>query len=96
MVESKNVQWDAVDVLGQDIPKLVAEGLLEPIDYNVVKKGDLLETATKEYAVHIDYYSTVLSFNKDKFREGNIPENWTDFFDTTKFPGNRALYKSCR
>lgn len=94
MVESKNVQWDAVDVLGQDIPKLVAEGLLEPIDYTIVKKEDLLDTATKEYAVDIDYYSTVLSYNKDKLKEGNIPANWADFFDTSKFPGSRALYKS--
>ncbi|WP_199614366.1 ABC transporter substrate-binding protein [Paenibacillus alkalitolerans] len=94
MIDNGNVQWDAVDVLGQDIPKLVAQGLLEPIDYNVVKKDDLLETAAREYAVDIDYYSTVLSYNKDNFKEGNVPANWSDLFDTQKFPGSRALYKS--
>lgn len=94
MVQSGNVQWDVVDVLGADVPKLVAEGLLEPIDYSIVDKKDLLETAANQYAVDIDYYSTVLSYNKDKFAGSQTPKSWNDFFDKDKFQGKRAMYKS--
>jgi putative spermidine/putrescine transport system substrate-binding protein len=94
MVQRGNVNWDVVDVLGQDIPKLTSEGLLTPIDYNIVDKTDMLETATQEYAVDIDYYSTVLSYNAENYKDGKKPETWSDFFDLQKFPGTRAMYKS--
>lgn len=94
MVQSGNVQWDVVDVLGMDVPKLVSAGLVEPIDYNVVKKDNLIDSAVKKYAVDIDYYSTVLSYNEKNLPNNAIPTSWADFFDTKKFPGSRALYKS--
>lgn len=94
MVDSGNIQWDVVDVLGQDIPKLVAQDLLEPIDYTIVDKTDLLASAANEYSVDIDYYSTVLSYNTDNLPNGAAPESWADFFDPAKFPGNRTMYKS--
>lgn len=94
MVDSGNIQWDVVDALGQDIPKLIAEDLLEPIDYSIVEKTDLLDGAASEYDVDIDYYSTVLSYNKDNLPGDKVPESWADFFDTKNFPGSRSLYKS--
>ncbi|MCF6093676.1 extracellular solute-binding protein [Microaerobacter geothermalis] len=94
MVKGENVQWDVVDVLGMDVPKLVSEDLLEPIDYTIVDKTDMLESAVGEYNVDIDYYSTVLSYNNENLPNGKAPESWADFFDKEKFPGTRALYKS--
>lgn len=94
MVDSGNIQWDVVDALGQDIPKLVSQGLLEPIDYSIVDKTDLMEGAAGEYDVDIDFYSTVLSYNTKNLPNGKTPESWADFFDTKTFPGNRSLYKS--
>ena len=41
MVESGNVTWDVVDVEGFFAHKLAQEGLLEPIDYGVVKNAGL-------------------------------------------------------
>src|SRR5690625_380330 len=94
MVESGNVEWDVVDALGADIPLMVSQGLLEPIDYDIVSKEDMLDSAVKEYAVDIDYYSTVLSYNETEFNDGEEPQDWTDFFDLEKYPGNRSLYKT--
>lgn len=94
MVEGGNVQWDVVDVLGQDIPKLTADNLLEPINYNTVDKSNLLDSAVNSYSVDIDYYSTVLSYNKNNLPNNQTPLDWKDFFDLKKFPGSRALYKS--
>ncbi|HWQ42574.1 MAG TPA: ABC transporter substrate-binding protein [Desulfosporosinus sp.] len=94
MVESKDVQWDVADVESKDIPRLVSEGILEPIDYTVVNKTDLLESAATEYGVGIDYYSTVMAYNKNTLPAGLTPNNWADFFDINKFPGKRAVRKN--
>lgn len=94
MVENNNVEWDVVDALGADIPLMVSQGLLEPIDYSIVSKDDMLDTAVKEYAVDIDYYSTVLSYDESKFADGEEPKDWADFFDLEKYPGGRSLFKT--
>ena len=41
MVESGNVDWDVVDVEGDFAVAAAKAGLLEPIDFSVVKKDDL-------------------------------------------------------
>lgn len=94
MVESGNVEWDVVDALYADIPLMISQGLLEPIDYNIVSKENMLDSAVKEYAVDIDYYSTVLSYNTEKYSDADAPKNWEDFFDLEKYPGSRSLYKT--
>lgn len=94
MVTGDNVQWDVVDVLGADVPKLVSQDLIEPINYDVVQKENLLESAVQSHSVAIDYYSTVLSYNKEAISGEAMPESWEDFFDMEQFPGGRALYKS--
>lgn len=94
MVQNGNVQWDVVDVLGADVPKLVGDDLLEPIDYNIVSKENMLEAALAEYSVGIDYYSTVLSYNTENLPGGTPPTGWEDFFNLETYPGSRALYKS--
>lgn len=44
-------------------------------------------------AVGTDIYSTIFAYNKDKFPKGG-PVSMADLFDTKKFPGARAFYKS--
>ncbi|SAK91944.1 ABC transporter substrate-binding protein [Caballeronia calidae] len=92
MVESGNVTWDVVDVEGDFAYAAQQAGLVEPIDYNVVKKDELDPRFATPSAVGSFYYSFVLGYNKAKFASAQ-PANWTDLFDTKKFPGKRTLYK---
>lgn len=94
MVTNENVEWDVVDVLGTDVPILVSEGLLEPIDYSVVDKSVMIDGTAQEYAVSVDLYANVLSYNEENLPNGKTPEDWKDFFDQSKFPGGRAMEKT--
>jgi len=92
MVKTNNVTWDVVD-LGSYYPdNLGREGYLEPIDYSVVDKTDLLEKFAGEYHVGTITYSDVLAYRTDVFPEGQAPTSTADFWDVKKFPGRRSMY----
>jgi putative spermidine/putrescine transport system substrate-binding protein len=91
MVESGSVAWDVVDVEMDFAIKAAKEGLLEPIDFNVVPKADLDPRFTTDHAVGSFYYSFVLAWNNGAVSDE--PSGWADMFDLAKFPGKRTLYK---
>ena len=92
MVESGNVTWDVVDVEGFFAHKLAQEGLLEPIDYGVVKNAELDPRFSFDHGVGSFLSSYVLGYNKDALG-GKVPQTWVDLFDMQNFPGKRAIYK---
>ena len=91
MVESGNVVWDVVDVEGDFAARAAKDGLLEPIDYNVVNKAGLDPRFASNHYVGSFYYSFVLGYNKDVIK--GTPANWSALFDLKAFPGKRTLYK---
>ncbi|WP_087670802.1 ABC transporter substrate-binding protein [Caballeronia humi] len=92
MVESGNVQWDVVDVEGDFAYAALRDGLVEPIDFSVVNKSDLDPRFVSPGAVGSFYYSFVLGYSKATYKNA-APANFTDLFDTKRFPGKRTLYK---
>lgn len=90
-VEAGNVSWDVVDV-GNDFGLDANADLLEPLDYTLIKKDEILPGFATDYRVGDITYGVVLAYNTDK-TAGKVPEGWADFFDTTKFPGKRGLWK---
>jgi putative spermidine/putrescine transport system substrate-binding protein len=90
-VESGNVSWDVVDV-GNDFGLDGNADLLEPLDYTLIKQDEILPGFATTYRVGDITYGVVLAYNTDK-TAGKVPEGWADFFDTTKFPGKRGLWK---
>ncbi|SQF99269.1 polyamine ABC transporter periplasmic protein [Paucimonas lemoignei] len=94
MVESGNVQWDVVDVEADFALRAAAEGLLEPLDFNVIKKDRIDPRFVSDHGVGSFFFSFVLGFNEDKTGKGaKAPQDWAALFDTKTFPGKRALYK---
>jgi putative spermidine/putrescine transport system substrate-binding protein len=67
-----------------------ASKYLQPIDFTKVDKSLLVPGTYTDYAVSQDLYSWIVGYRTDKFG-GRTPTGWADFFDTTKFPGKRAL-----
>lgn len=91
-VESGNVQWDLVNITSDFGSDAYGADFLEPIDYSIVDKSRIIDGYTDKYRVGSDIEATVMAYNTDKV--SGTPSTFADFFDTEKFPGKRALYKS--
>jgi putative spermidine/putrescine transport system substrate-binding protein len=93
MVESGNVLWDVVDAdpffaIGN------CDKYAEKLDFSVIDTSKMPKDFVSDCAVPSMTYSYVLMYNKEKYP--NPPQNWRDFFDTTKFPGKRALQNAAQ
>lgn len=92
MVEANAVEWDLVNVGGQFIYQGSEAGVLEPIDYSIVKADHLDPSWRTEYGVYTSTGASVLAFNTDAFPAGQEPQSWEDFWNVKDFPGPRSLY----
>ncbi len=93
-VTNKTYDVDTSSLSSSEYFQAAGEGLLEPIDYTVVKKaGDVPPDVYEEYGVKANSISYQLVYNSDKFTQQG-PQSWADFYDVAKFPGDRALWDS--
>jgi putative spermidine/putrescine transport system substrate-binding protein len=92
MVESGNVEWDVVDVENDFAVMAGKKGLLEPLDFSVIKRDDLDPRFVNDYSVGSFFYAYTLGYNKDVYKDAQ-PKTWNDLFDLEKFPGKRTYYK---
>ncbi|MBP1326032.1 putative spermidine/putrescine transport system substrate-binding protein [Leucobacter exalbidus] len=91
-VKSGNIQWDMVSTT-DNVVALNCGTLFEPLDMSkldISHMPESLQSGTK-CGIPSIVYATVLAYNTDTFVDA-APTNWADFFDTDKFPGQRALY----
>jgi len=89
MVDTNSVIWDLTEIGGQDILRAQQLNLLEPIDPAVVDRTEFVPEAIFSHALSAFVYSTVIGYNTGTFAEG--PQNWKDFWDFDKFPGQRSM-----
>ncbi len=96
MHDSGNVEWDIVDAEAPMMYSAIADGALEPIDYDLVyqvtPQADLIPDNLKEYGFPSISFGWVMAWNTDAEFPNGPPQSWADFWDTEKFPGRRALY----
>ena len=91
-VESGKISWDVVDLPTGDCIRGQQEGLFEKLDLALIPNAAQLPPELKDdYSVGYISYSTVLAYRTDAFKSENAPKTWADFWDTEKFPGQRAL-----
>ncbi len=90
MVESGNVTWDVVNVDNDFSLRGAKEGLLEPLDFNVIDKDGFEGEMVSDYSIGAEFYSTAIAFHSEGESK---PQTWIDFWDTEAFPGTRALQK---
>ncbi|PLP59321.1 spermidine/putrescine ABC transporter substrate-binding protein [Mesorhizobium loti] len=82
--------WDVVQVEAEEQAIGCEEGLFEKLDYSRIGgKERFLPGTTGECGVGAVIYNVVLAY--DTAKPGPAPTGWADFFDTTKFPGKRAM-----
>ena len=91
MVDSKKVTWDCCDSSVGSSILLGKDGYLEPINYDIVKKSDILpEGFAYPHGVAPYSFSSVLIYDSEKFK-ADPPKNWADFLNFQKYPGKRML-----
>jgi putative spermidine/putrescine transport system substrate-binding protein len=90
MVESGNVQWDIYMSPDRVVPVAVREGILEPLDWQMIGKPYLLPEAMHDYAAGAYAYSTAMTYNYEVFGD-NHPNTWVDFWNVEAYPGPRSL-----
>lgn len=91
MVEAGRTEWDVVEVLPDFQWIGPRRNLLEPIDFSVVDKSQIMagNDMVTDYSVPQVLFSRLIAYNK-KLAPG--PATFADVFDTKKFPGKRAFY----
>ncbi|MFZ5853121.1 MAG: ABC transporter substrate-binding protein [Chloroflexota bacterium] len=89
-VESGQVTWDVVDV-GNDFGLERNADVLEPLDFSLIHKDEILPGFVGPYRVADITYGIVLAYRSD-LTGGQVPQGWADFFDLQKFPGKRGMY----
>src|SRR6266436_1072436 len=91
MVETGNVEWDMAQLSRGSIMNLQKHGdYFEKIDYSLVDDGVGPEYRF-EYGLEMLVWAQVMAYRTDAFK-GAAPKGWADFWDTKKFPGDRAMF----
>jgi putative spermidine/putrescine transport system substrate-binding protein len=90
MVETGSVEWDMAQLSRGSIMNLQKHGdYFEKIDYSLVDDGVGAEHRF-EYGLEMLVWSQVLAYRTDVFKDA-VPSGWADFWNTRKFPGDRAM-----
>lgn len=90
MVDSGQVDWDVVSAESSSYVNEAADGLLQPIDYDVVDAAGVPDSLKQEFGVGYLIFGLNLAWDTSKFPEGVTPEQ---FFDPT-VKARRALPES--
>lgn len=92
-VNAGAVTWDIVTSGSGSAARAGAEGILEPLDYDVIDVSNFGEGLVMEHCVGAYVFSTVQAWNTDTFGEDG-PQSWADFWDVEGFPGTRSYRNS--
>jgi putative spermidine/putrescine transport system substrate-binding protein len=91
MVETGNLEWDMAQLSRGSIMNLQKRGdYFEKIDYDIVDP-EVDKVYRFEYGLEMLVWAQVMGYRTDAFK-GAAPSGWADFWDTKKFPGDRAMY----
>ncbi|CCG08506.1 ABC transporter substrate-binding protein [Pararhodospirillum photometricum] len=89
-VEGGQATWDVVQVESEELALGCDEGLFETLDFARLGGADqYMKEAVSTCGVGSIVYNFVLGYDKNVLKDA--PKGWADFFDTTKYPGKRAL-----
>ena len=92
-IKGGNNNWDVVQVESDELLIGCEEGLYEKLDWQKLGgKDKYLPDAVNDCGVGAIVYSFVLAYDGDKIKT-DPPKNWSDFWNTQKWPGKRSLRK---
>lgn len=92
MVESGRVTWDVCDSGPGSCLELGNAGLLEEMDWSVVKRDAVTDPKFAfPWGIANYTFSFVLAYDRSRFA-ADPPKSWADFWDVKKYPGKRTMW----
>ena len=94
--EAGKGSWDLAFIFDQEV-NLLGECCLAPIDYAKLSASAqktlaaMPDNLKRPKGVALQVIGVGLTWNTDKYKSSNEPQNWADFWDVKKFPGRRCL-----
>jgi putative spermidine/putrescine transport system substrate-binding protein len=92
MVDSGDVSWDICDADGYSAIRLGRAGALSAMDYTIIDRAAVIPPFTFDHGVGGYTYAYVLAYDTEVYKD-HPPQNWQDFWDVRRFPGNRGLWR---
>ncbi|WP_421590564.1 ABC transporter substrate-binding protein [Shinella sp. M27] len=89
-VGANALKTDIIMMSGYEAAIAGAEGMLEPLDYKTIDSSKFLPGTAAPFCVGAYGYAAVMAWNTKTYKEPS-PASWADFWDTSKFPGRRAM-----
>lgn len=84
---------DVVNVETYLVLEAGQKGALQPLDYGVVDKTNVMPMAVDTFGIASCAYADVIAWNSQTHSDWQAI-TWRDFWDTTKYPGARGLRDS--
>jgi len=91
-VRSGVYEFDVTTLGAGELLRANDANLVDAIDNATIDQAKLWDGAVFKNGVSFDCFSTVIGYRKEKFPNGG-PQNWADFWNVEKFPGNRSLQR---
>ncbi len=96
----ENQAWGQADLLALSAAEASIaglQGLVEPLDFDVIDKTPLIPQAVNEYWVMTLVAASLIAWNTNVYNAETAPQNWPEFFNLEsppKFAGPRGLWKN--
>lgn len=91
MVQANRTEFDIVDATGPGFGQLLAKGLLQQVDFNVIDTSGLDKRFVGPYGVGSYFYSHNIYWNT-RVIKGELT-SWADVWDAKRFPGKRGFLR---
>jgi putative spermidine/putrescine transport system substrate-binding protein len=92
-VQSKNVQFDLVELAGGDFLAGMREDLFEPLDSSIVKLDKVPAFAKHPNGIQYALFLSGIGYDRRKIPDADAPKTWAEAYDTNRYKGLRALSK---
>ena len=84
-------QWDVVELTGPWYVLAVQQGMLLPLDGDIVDLKAFPAEFVRPYGVEYALFNNCIAWDKRVVGKDLEPAGWADFWDTKKRPGKRSL-----
>lgn len=92
-VETGNYQVNVDFVSSPEQVQSEGPEILEPIDYSLVPRDEIIEGLALEHGVGVNPNALVVGYNEEFMPDGSTPSGIEDYFDLEAFPGKRGLFE---
>lgn len=84
-------QWDVVELTGPWYFMAVAQGLVLPLDTNIVDLEHIPAVHIRPFGIEYAMFNDCIAWDQRLIPDSRQPRGWADFWDTTTLPGKRSL-----